>query len=169
MLLKGTLGCTVSNLWNKEILIRSGAWDNNQKSSQEFKLMFDIMHAFPEKNIVIQPESYMLYWQRECGSISSDKANNIVRFIELRMKMWQFIKTLNPQEVEESFFYNLIFQKIRILATYNAELAGTLFNQYIPTNFVPQRSLLTPYWYILLFRFLGFVRSEKTSLLLKKK
>ncbi|HQW11984.1 MAG TPA: hypothetical protein PLP06_07535, partial [Saprospiraceae bacterium] len=41
-LVNSTLGCTVSNLWNKSALLSVGGWDENRTSSQEYFLMLKL-------------------------------------------------------------------------------------------------------------------------------
>lgn len=160
-LTEGSLGCTISNLFQKRSVIAAGGWDEKQKSSQEFKLMFDIMKTFPASGIIYDKEANAVYQKRAEGSISNNYSDNITRFLELRNKIWLFLKESGINDVHESFYLNAVFHKLRLLYKYNPEKAMLYYKKYIPASFVPAKSILTPLYYIILYRFLGFKQTEQ--------
>lgn len=168
-LIEGSLGCTISNLFEKNAVLAAGGWDEAQKSSQEFKLMFDILKTLPAAGVIYDAAANVVYQKRGEGSISSNYKENIARFIELRKKIYDFLKQANITEVPESFYLNAVFQKLRVLYTLDKEKAIIFYKTIFPKGFVPCKSILTPTYYLLLYKLLGFKAGEELIRILKVK
>jgi glycosyltransferase involved in cell wall biosynthesis len=93
-LIRGRLGSTCSNLFNRNSLNKIGGWTENLKSSQETDLMFRLLCAREE---VFRDEKFLTeVYFREVGSISSKHpTDNLKRFIELRFRMGQWLQEQN--------------------------------------------------------------------------
>jgi len=89
-LLQSRLGRTSANLFRRKALLALGGWNETQKSSQEYELMFRLLangyRAVLDGRVATQIHS-------RDGSISnSDGEGNAVRFIQLRQKIVGFLR-----------------------------------------------------------------------------
>jgi glycosyltransferase involved in cell wall biosynthesis len=167
-LIDGSLGCTISNLFSRDLLVKAGGWSENQKSSQEYRLMFDILKIANGHKVLYDLTPRAIYRKRGEGSISSGVRDNLIRYLELREDMWNYLSEHCPSEVEADFYLNAMFQKIRLLYSFDHVVAEAYHKNLIPSGFKPRKSVLTPVWYILLYKIFGFSNVERILNLRKR-
>jgi len=82
-LVNSTLGCTVSNLWNKSALDSVCGWDEDRLNNQEYFLMLKLWKA--ERNFLLDPIDFTIAY-REPDSISRPKSDaSMIRLLENRL------------------------------------------------------------------------------------
>lgn len=163
-LIKSNLGITSSNLFKKSLFDNKISWNENYVSSQEYRLMFDLLKLEP---IVCFDElENTLILNRE-GSISNTNiCSNLVTFIKLRIEIIKFLK---QQKIKlNNSYYQLLYEKIRELYIYDSGLALKFFSLYIPVGFKPVESIATSKKHLFFKNIFGFRLTQKLSMLLKK-
>lgn len=167
-LIRTELGTTSANLWKKSILEKIGGWDEGQKSSQDYQLMFRMLCE--NANVVFDPSSNTLVLKREKGSISrTGQMNNWVRYIELRVAMRaQLSKDPKKHSLHIDCLGQYIFMALRVLARFNIGLSIELFNKHLGKKFVPELSMAIDKRYLLLYRTFGFSTVERSIHMIKR-
>ena len=115
-LLHGRLGCTCSNLWKRESVLRINGFDEKLKSSQEYGLMFALMKN--GARIIYDDKPLTLVRDRAPGmSISrKDPPKNWEQYILLRGETIQYLESNNLVSPEEKpLYFQSLFEAIRIL------------------------------------------------------
>ncbi|MFM9984872.1 MAG: glycosyltransferase family 2 protein [Flavobacteriales bacterium] len=92
----GACGITSSNLWNRDLLLRTGGFDETKSSSQEARLMFDLLKLKPR--VLWDTESNTVVRERaEGGQISTGKQLELTRnFFDLRKEIVVYLNTNHP-------------------------------------------------------------------------
>jgi glycosyltransferase involved in cell wall biosynthesis len=163
-LITGKLGCTISNLFSKKALLNVGGWNANQKSSQEYELMFRMV----VNNATFYIDNEALTKANVRSDATSISNNNISenwkRNIELRKKMLDYIsgpdirKEIQPKHLNICF--QEIFNGVRILATYHFKDALNYHSQYIKGKYRPVKSGATSSGYLFFYKLFGFRTAE---------
>ena len=167
-LIRTELGTTSANLWKKSLLDKVGGWDEDQKSSQDYNLMFRMLCE--NANVIFDPSVNTLILKREKGSISrTGQMNNWVRYIELRIAMREYLSK-NPKLYSGHIecLDQYIFMALRVLARSNVNLSVEMFNKHMNKEFVPQYSKAIDKRYLLLFRIFGFSTIERSIHIIKR-
>ena len=164
-LIEANLGNTCSNLFKSDKLKKKIIWNENLKSSQESALMFDLLKD--NAKVVFSSDIHTLIIGRTTGSISaSNKKENWKRYITLRKEIIDFI-IKNQIDIDLNKCYQIIFGAIRSLYPYDAKQAIKYFKEYIPKNFKPEVTPATTKNYLIIFKLLGFEKTEKIKSLIK--
>ncbi len=161
-LIEGKLGNTVANLWRMKMLIEVGGWEDI-KSSQETNLMFKMMKQ--EVRIKYDDLFETIIKIRNPHSISNmDRKNNWVRYIELRVEIWNYL--FKTDLITNQILFALkrnIFTSIRILYAYEPLFAIEMNKKYVRGKFNPERSLGISFLYIIVFKMFGFSLTQRLS------
>jgi glycosyltransferase involved in cell wall biosynthesis len=160
-LVRGRLGCTPSNLWSREMVMRAGGWTETLASSQEVNLLFKMMRLNP--SILLDNQPMTTVRERETGSITrQDQLGNSLRFLELRMQMREFLQARKAWNEElEEHFQQMVFSAIKALHQKDQELGREWYWRCIPSDFVPDRCRGTGRSYIWVYRVLGFEWAQR--------
>lgn len=156
------LGNTITNLWNKQILIDSGAWNPEQKSSQEAELMFRILKT--NNRVIFDNEPLAIVREREIGQIS--KANpyqNWKRYLELRLQIYDYVKIIYPDYYisEKSFFDNTIFSLLKMESNFSVISSTKLYKKHLQGSFETSNFHQHSTWYYMkVFKVMGFKNTE---------
>jgi glycosyltransferase involved in cell wall biosynthesis len=154
------LGITSSILWYKTILEEVGGWNENQKSSQEYELMFRILQT----GAMIEYDDIPLTIIRKSNERSISRTNlreNRIRNIQLKIKIHSYLQN-NKLLTEELkvHYYNEVFNVIRTLFKYNRAEALKYFRQLLPEDFTPGNEYVKRKWYIYLYKYFGFTYAQ---------
>lgn len=158
-LLSTKLGITSSNLFKSSKFKSCGMWDVNQKSSQEYELMF---RMYKNQAIFKNSDYNMTINQaRKSGQIStSNLYDNWNRYVDLRIEMINYFDNIPSFNLENKLIMNeILFDSFRILAKYDRSRANDLYCKYL-YGFFPNKSISNSYLYVFLFRVLGFKKTE---------
>ena len=167
-LIRTELGTTSANLWKKSSLDRVGGWDEDQKSSQDYKLMFRMLCE--NANVIFDPSVNTLVLKREKGSISrTGQMNNWVRYIDLRVAMRTHLsKDPKKYSLHIDCLDQYIFMALRVLARFNVSLSIEMFNEHISEGFVPEHSKAIDERYMLFYKIFGFPMIERSIHMIKR-
>ncbi len=158
-LLSTKLGITSSNLFKSSKLKSSGMWDVNQKSSQEYELMF---RMYKNQAIFKNSDYNMTVSQaRKSGQIStSNLYDNWNRYVDLRIEMINYFDKISSISHKNKLLMNeILFDSFRVLAKYDRSKANDLYYKYLH-GFYPNKSLSNSFLYVFLFRVFGFKKTE---------
>ncbi len=161
-LLNGRLGCTCSNLWERNAVLRINGFNENLKSSQEYGLMFDLLKNNEE--VIFDTTSFTTVRDQPPGqSISrKDPPKNWEQYIRLRGETIQHLEAKGLiNSGEKNLFYQPVFEAIRILYNFAPSKSLELYRKYIPSSFVPVISPAITAGYCRIYRIAGFSFSEK--------
>ncbi|QEC52111.1 glycosyltransferase involved in cell wall biosynthesis [Anseongella ginsenosidimutans] len=89
------LGCTCSNLWQKELLMKVGGWNEDIRSSLEYDLLFRILQVEPRLYFSHKRKT-IAYVQQEsvCKSSDKEKLQEILNNrIELSLKIQKYLRS----------------------------------------------------------------------------
>ena len=154
MLLKTNLGNTCANLFKSDYFKHGGQWSTEMKSSQDYNLMFGILQN--NNNVVFEDTQNTVLIRRTSDSISHKNfKENWIRYIELRMKMLEYIKVHQPN-VPMQDVYQILFDAIRIFYKHDKKLAIEYYRKIIPKNFAPSPTITTGRNYIRIYKLFGF-------------
>ena len=160
-LLSTKLGITSSNLFKSSKLKSCGMWDVNQKSSQEYELMF---RMYKNQAIFIHSDYNMTINQaRKFGQIStSNLCDNWSRYVDLRLEIINYLKKAEPSYYlsNELIINQILFDILRILIKYNRIKALSIHRKYLK-KFKPKKSPLNRTSYLIFYKILGFELSER--------
>ncbi len=169
-LVLGNLGITSCNLFHAEYLKKNKiSWDISLKSSQEYKLMFDILKTEPQ--VAFSSEINTSIIRRDMGSISSKNAEgNVIRWLNLRQEILAFLEETDQPLFKEvrTKTQALLFDRIRLLAKYNLDLAEKLRATMIQKTFTPKVSSNNTRMYVTTYKLLGFKNAERVKKLMGK-
>jgi hypothetical protein len=155
-LIRGRLGCTPSNLWSREMVMRAGGWTETLASSQEVNLMFKMMRLRPR--VLLDDQPMTVVREREVGSITrTDLKGNALRVLELRVQIREYLEAHQQWNLElEEQFHQVLFTSIKALHMEEPELGREWYSRWIPSDFIPERNRATGRAYIWVYRLLGF-------------
>lgn len=168
-LVKTRLGCTCSNLWRREAVIRAGGWPENLGSSQDYTLLFEMLRN--GCRVVWDTDLRTVIYKREAGSISQTGSfANWQRYVALRQRIRGHLAALDPvrYRAEIAAADQHIFMALRILAQYDVKEAVGIYRRAIPPGFVPEESRAISDRYLRFYRWLGFAGAERLAHLLRK-
>lgn len=153
-LMRAELGCTVSNLWKRKSVIDAGAWNIQQRSSQEYDLMFRMLKN--KARVVFDPVTLTAVRRFGAGSISlTNVAENWVRYVELRARMLDYLRA-SGIVTDLQPYAQFLFDSIRVLYYHDPRAALELHDRLLPKDFVPGPSRTTRKSYLLVHRLFGF-------------
>ena len=161
-LLNGRLGCTCSNLWERNAVLRINGFNENLKSSQEYGLMFDLLKN--NEKVMLDTISFTMVRDQPPGqSISrKDPPKNWEQYIRLRGETIQHLEAKKLIDAgEQNLFYQPLFEAIRILYNFAPSKSIELYNKYIPSSFIPMISPAITAGYCKLYKIAGFSFAEK--------
>lgn len=161
-LLNGRLGCTCSNLWKREAVMKIAGFNESLKSSQEYGLMFDLLKNNAE--VIFDKTPFTIVRDQPPGqSISrKDPPKNWEQYIRLRGDTIHYLESqamIKPGEA--GLFYQPLFEAIRILYNFSPSRSIELYKNYIPATFVPVASPAITPMYCRTYKMFGFSFSEK--------
>lgn len=162
------LGNTCANLFNKDAVMKVGGWNSGIKSSQEYDLMFRLLKTFGAPFLDDVPLTIIR--ERESGQISQrNPKEKWMQYVSLREEMIEYLKEYQTEEwnVNNAYYLNKFFTKLRLYAKEDLKNAIVLFNKYFKKEFVPEKSLYISKYYIFIFKFLGFEKTEKLHKLIR--
>ncbi len=159
------LNITSSILWERNAVLKAGAWSEGLGSSQEYDLMFRMLQR--GARVVHDPEVQTEILQRAGGSISQTTLDrNWIRFVELRARIVDHLRTMHP-ELDLRPYLQVLFDSIRTLYLHAPDQAIALYRSHIPKDFVPRRSPATGGPYLLLHRLFGFALANRIRSVLR--
>ncbi|MEO8590180.1 MAG: glycosyltransferase family A protein [Flavobacteriales bacterium] len=164
-LVRTRMGTTSSNLFKREAVNGVRGWNERQRSSQDYELMFRILAAGGRVAWDNAVASTVL--KRASGSISkTDERDNWVRYLDLRRAMRDHMVRIDPQgfksEIEVADQY--LFMAIRVLSKHDPDAAAKEFDRTLDRAFVPDRTKATTAAYIFFYRVFGFRVAERFAL-----
>lgn len=158
------MGITSANLWSKHAILKAGGWNHEMKSSQEYELMFRMIK-----------QGASVAYSFESNTIIRDTHNSISKgsyifdnSIRLRSSIInEFRQSSDYNEEDEYLMLNSIFSWIRGYSDIEPDKAFSIYNQIMPPGFVPLSSKRITSKYVLIFRILGFEKTERLRQYLK--
>ncbi len=155
---KKELGITSSNLWTKKALLHIDGWNEKLKSSQEADLMFRLIKKGTD--VIIDNEPLTIIRQREFGQISNNSVENQLRFLDLRIEIFNYIKKNQASlfDKEAYMLHNTLYCLIRFLSRSDRKKAAYYY-KCIPKDFYPNENYKVNLYKRLLDVF-GFERIE---------
>lgn len=132
------LGNTCSNLFRRTSLLNIGGWDENYSSSQESKLMFELL----KNNIGVMASTQLdtVIQERAGGQISSgNPEKKWLLYTQLREEIISFLKKEKEEYYKENkeFFNSKLFEYIRIYSVFNLEEAFIKYKANFEPNYLP--------------------------------
>lgn len=166
-LINSMLGCTCSNLWPRDEVIKAGGWNEGLKSSQEYDLMFRML----KNGVRVEYDEAFLtiVRDRESGSISlRDRGGNWKRYIDLRIKILEFLSQSGQLNEElRNVALQRIFEAVRVLYSFDRKTAIEVHDQYINKKYSPHSSEWISRTYLWVYNLLGFRVAEQVKSILK--
>jgi glycosyltransferase involved in cell wall biosynthesis len=157
-LMRTRLGCTCSNLWDRETLLHVGGFDENLGSSQEYNLMYRLLHAGAV--LLIDTEFFTVARERKSGSISSgNSAAKWKRYCELRKDILNQVKSKKPELIQAAT--QILFDAIRIWYSFSPDEAFAFFEKEIPKKFQPVVTGTSSSIYVRFYSLFGFKGAER--------
>lgn len=161
-LLNTTLGITSANLFNKKALQRVGGWDETYRSSQDAKLMFDLLRQHDQ--VLVDDSLLTILRERESGQISQkNPLEKWSRYVDLRLDIISFMEQYKPKvhEVFQPEIRSTLFNHIRVLARYDLGGANSVLKRHLPTDYRPmtKNGHRTPY--TVAYALFGFRTTER--------
>lgn len=161
-LLSSALGCTCSNLWKREAVLKIGGFRESFASSQEYGLMFDLLKN--SASVVVDQEIFTKVRDQETGKSISKKnpAVNWTQYVKVRIETMHFLETnklIQPEEKNK--MYQPLFGAIRILYNFSSETAMDFFRNHIPADFKPMPGPGITESYCKFYSRFGFASTEK--------
>ncbi|MFN8711771.1 MAG: glycosyltransferase family 2 protein [Bacteroidota bacterium] len=160
-LMRGEAGNTCANLWKREAVLAAGGWYTEQKSSQEYELMFRML-----KNnavVTVSNTTSTIVTLRQ-GSISTtNRSENLFRFLQLRAAIYRHVKSVHPEvfRQETAELTQALFTAIRMAYPGKKVQVLEIYNELIPAGFKPQPDAVTGKSYCFLYKLFGFSLTEK--------
>ncbi len=159
-LVKGRLGITSSNLWRKEKIVEVGGWDI-LSSSQESNLMFKLLKANAE--VIFDDSFNTIIKNQDQNSISnSSRAQNWLRYIDLRIQIWNYLAQGEKLNFEiTKVLKSIVFDSIRALYSCDKIQGVNYYQKHVLGKYIPESSQATSKLYIISYKIVGFVIAEK--------
>lgn len=129
-LAQSKVGITSSNLYRTDILKKVGGWHPDILSSQDTWLLFKLLKNGVEISYSQELNTIRRY---RSGSISkTNKLENWLRYLELRIELMDYLKEHNPEifKTYENEFIQSLFYPIRSIYTYSPQTSLELYNRH---------------------------------------
>ena len=165
-LLNGKLGFTSSNLWRKEMLLKVNGFGVNHKTSEEYHLIFKIL----KNGGKFLCASTALTFKREINPNSLTKLTinqNYERYAKLRYDIFKYMQ-LNKVPLTNKHFLSF-FDVVRILYPLSKNDSIFYYNEILKNKFKLLPTLSTSKFYVFLYRFVGFRKTEFLRSLIKNR
>lgn len=155
------LGITSSITWRGKSLESVNYWNEKQKTSVEYELMFRLLkngHQF-----IHDRDPQIIVRERKSGSITQNNLReNLIRYINLRLRMLNHLKENNLLENElEEHAMNALFTAIKRLYKYDPVESRKLYKTIIPNTFFPNLSSPLSKKYLLTLNLFGYRITQK--------
>ena len=163
-LVRTRMGTTSANLFARGALLRSGGWDEQLRSSQDYELLFRLMKS--GARVVMDMRETCSVLKRERGSISrTGERENWLRYLQLRQAMRDHLRTLDPERYQRvvQVADQHLFMAIRVLSKHDRQAAFAAFDRCIPMGFVPEFNKAVSRSYLGLYRLFGFRMAERAA------
>ena len=157
------LGITSAILWKRSAVQDAGGWDASLGSSQEYDLLFRILKN--GATIVRDPLVNTLVHKRHDSISHTNLARNWARFVELRGRMADHVRSLNDGRDLQPYC-QVIFDSIRILYAHDPKIALSYHKSLLPSDFRPTVSQTSGRSYIMLHRIFGFHGAQRIRALI---
>lgn len=165
-LLFSNYGNTCANLFSSKFLSLVNGWKENQKSSQEYDLMFRIIKQGGE--VITDNVSKTIVRNREHGQINTvDGINNRIRFSYLRIEMANYFQEKYGIKYKKQIQLAL-FETFKNLSNYDLMQSIALYKQYLPPRLNINSSTNTTFVYRCLYYVVGFRIIELFKLKIQK-
>jgi len=168
-LIRTRLGTTSSVLWRRPFIARTGGWDEQLASSQDYELMFRAL----KQGCAIAWDDRVLtrVLKRASGSISrTDTVGNWKRYVQLRCAIKDHLERTDAgtfaTEIEELRQY--VFMALRVVYHADRSWALAMYRTCIGRGFRPAVSKAITERYVFLFTLLGFSGAERATRSLKR-
>ncbi len=139
-LILSRLGRTSSNLFRRSALIRIGGWNENQKSSQEYELMFRLMKSggTNSSSVAMDQEigAHIISTPRSISHSTVDA--NAMRLIQLRSQMLKYLDDRNELTIT---------RKKALQEIYNNSLSEMSENFRVKIGFLPMTDVDSLHYY----------------------
>lgn len=156
-LMESGMGITSANLWKREAVASIGGWNEAQKSSQEYELMFRMLAS--GATVAFDNESHTTIRERG-GSISRTKEADLVA-LDLRGRIIRYLLEHGELDGETmEAVLNAAFRVVRRLYSHYPREAVAAFREFFPPTFSPRPDGYTTRSYVLVYRALGFRGAE---------
>ena len=135
-LVTGRLGITSSNLWHRETIVDAGMWKEEQKSSQEYELMYRILKQLD--NVILDDEPLSIIRRRENSISTTNSYANRERAALLHTEMFDYVLNTYPETVKDYdvAFYHAVLKYLSILALFDSSKAKIHYQDWIPNDFL---------------------------------
>ena len=165
-LLRGQLGITSSNLWQRSAVEAVGGWTEGLKSSQETDLMSRMLAA--GATVALDPVRRTTIHARE-GSIGFDFSGSVrERHARVRVEtLGRASSELGNLDLREA--QTAVLRSLRMLYQHNPERAVELHEQALPNGFDLRASGANTWPYVLVYRTVGFAAAEKLRVITGKR
>lgn len=162
---RGELGITSANLFRRQALVTINGWDEALQSSQETDLMFRLLTA--GYNLAFDCQPLTIIRERAAGSISkTNLSDNLRRYIEIRMKLLQYLNGLSVKEEIKQTVLQVLFDRIREYDKFDPVKSVEWYDEVIPKTFKPTVSPATTKAYLQAYRLLGFKNAQRLKRLI---
>ena len=132
------LGNTCSNLFRKSALITIGKWNEEYGSSQESKLMFELLKT--DIGIQFSKDLDTVIQEREGGQISSaNPEHKWKQYLDLRIEIINHLKSkrLDYFNKNKEFYNSKLFEYVRIYSVFNLKDAFIKYKANFEPNYLP--------------------------------
>ncbi|PCJ82682.1 MAG: glycosyl transferase family 2 [Bacteroidetes bacterium] len=168
-LMKGNLGNTCANLWNKNAVMKVGGWNENLSSSQEYDLM---MRLYNDGASFQKLDTFKtVIREREFGQISqSNEKKRWENYTKIRVDFFrENLHSIENAKILDGFMSHL-FRSFQLLYRYNDKLAITFHDETLRgLKFKPESTTIKSGIYLCIYSILGFKNAEYLrSLVLRK-
>lgn len=154
-LLSSQLGSSSSNFYRIESIRGVGGWDEYQETSVEYDLMFRML--IREYTVKMDYAPLTIIRERQGSITQKNKDENIIRFIELRKRMLQYLEQQNLLDTQlREYAEQVLFATIRRLYAYDPKKGKQYYNELIPQKFKPIVSSTNTYLYVRTYSLFGF-------------
>lgn len=167
-LFRSKLGVTSCILWKKSILKEVGGWNEQLGSSQEYRLLFEVLKICPKTALAYDDNVLTVNRERIDHSIThTDPVNNIKRFIALRSSIISYLREYEKEYFEEKkhTYYGIMYDHIRKVSLYDPLLSIRLYNEVLPKKYVPGTSSISTKSFLILNKILGYPMALKLKTL----
>ena len=166
-MLNSGLGSTSSMLFKRQALLEVGGWSLDYQTHQEYELLFRLVRA--GKKVRMDEHWNTIVRQRKQGSITITSSSfRAAEGLKLRESMWNHLKD-NGWDTPERFeaFRQYIFRQLRGLYRQDREMAIHVYRKYFSSIPFSPKEVTVP-GYSILYKLLGFERTESLILFCKK-
>jgi len=158
---KSNFGNTCSNLWKKSAIMQIDGWNTSLASSQEYDLLFRLFIKGYKYHLDLKPLTMVR--NRVSGQITQNNPKKKwYNYALIRGEMLLKLRQSGNSSFENnsSYFENILFDQIRVLAQHDLKTACELRKKYLK-DFSPKISSANTRIYVFLYKIIGFRLSEK--------